>query len=309
MVLLAPTAAPPQAPRGSRRSTIPAAGPRSPRTPAPNPDDVVGQRERVRVGASSSAQRAGIRSRLEQVRRGRLQVGLLTLCAAGIVAVAAGAGIGGVGRSSGSSGRIVVREIPFTSGATEAASAPAATPSAKAADVDAVPSPTLPLAARTSTSVVSPTPLPLIVHTAGAVAHPGVYVLVSGARAADAVYAAGGMTSDADPDRVNLATVLTDGSRLYIPHKGVAIPLVPVDQITGAAPAVGMVSDAKAVIDLNSATAEQLDSLPGVGPATAAAIIEHRTRVGRFKSVNQLLDVPGIGEAKLASMRKQLTVG
>jgi comEA protein len=161
-------------------------------------------------------------------------------------------------------------------------------------------------------SIVAPIVAPIVVHAAGAVMHPGVYVMVAGARAADVVFAAGGLSGDADADRINLAVPITDGSRLYIPHRGVPVPLVPPEQISGgtAAPLTGnSPSGASGPVNLNTATAEQLDSLPGVGPATASAIIEHRTKIGRYRSVSQLLDVPGIGEAKLAAMRKQLTVG
>jgi competence protein ComEA len=156
----------------------------------------------------------------------------------------------------------------------------------------------------------------MVVHAAGAVQRPGVYVMTAGARAADVVFAAGGLAGDADADRVNLAVTITDGSRLYIPRKGIEVPLVPVEQISGGSPSgsgstAGDTTGKSATspINLNTATSEQLDSLPGVGPSTAASIIEYRAKIGRYKSVSQLLDVPGIGEAKLAAMRKRLIVG
>lgn len=150
----------------------------------------------------------------------------------------------------------------------------------------------------------------LVVHAAGAVAHPGLYRLAGGARVADLLEAAGGLASDADADRVNLAGPLTDGTRVYVPRLGEASP--PAVATDGSAGAAGSSGDAdaaaKAPLDLNTATAEQLDSLPGVGPSTAAAIVDFRRRKGPFRSVDALLDVPGIGPAKLEQLRKLVRV-
>ncbi len=238
------------------------------------------------------------------------------------IGVAAGSFVGGTSPGSvGSGSKVALSELPLAkdSSAVRATAKPRATaPPAASGRTGVVPS-TSPATQQTTLVAVptsGPIPGPIVVHAAGAVTHPGVYAMASRARAADVVFAAGGLSPDADADRVNLAIPLTDGSRLYIPHKGVPIPLVPPDQVSGGVLAAasdssgaGGASSATASIDLNTATAEQLDSLPGVGPATAAAIVEHRTKIGRYKSVNQLLDVPGIGEAKLAAMRKRITVG
>lgn len=147
------------------------------------------------------------------------------------------------------------------------------------------------------------------VHVAGAVTAPGVVRLPAGSRAVDAVTAAGGLAAGADPDRVNLAAELTDGQRLVVPLVGQPPPaeVAPTGTTApgpGAAAGVGPGTP----VDLNSATADQLDALPGVGPATAQAIIGHREQSGAFRSVEDLLDVRGIGEAKLESLRDLVTV-
>jgi competence protein ComEA len=136
----------------------------------------------------------------------------------------------------------------------------------------------------------------IVVHAAGAVRQPGLYRLGRDARVADLLDAAGGPTLETDLDRLNLAAPLADGQRLYVPRKGEVSP-----------PAVG--PDATGPLDLNTATAEQLDTLPGVGPATAAAIVSHRERNGPFATVDGLLDVRGIGPAKLEALRDLVTVG
>jgi len=143
---------------------------------------------------------------------------------------------------------------------------------------------------------------PVVVAAAGAVAHPGVYTVKAGARVVDVLQAAGGATPEADLDRVNLAAKVADGERVYIPRKGEAGD-------AGAAVAGSPTgSSASAVVDLNTATAAQLEALPGIGPATAQAILEYRTQHGRFRSVNELLEVRGIGEAKLAQIRPHVRV-
>ena len=152
------------------------------------------------------------------------------------------------------------------------------------------------------------------VHAAGQVAAPGVYSVPAGARVADLVVAAGGLLPEADVDRLNLAARLVDGTRVYIPRKGESPP--PEAAVgdpgagaggTGAAGGAGP-GGATGPVDLNTATAAQLDTLPGVGPATAAAILTYRSRHGRFKSVTELLEVPGIGPAKLEAIRPLVTV-
>jgi competence protein ComEA len=150
-----------------------------------------------------------------------------------------------------------------------------------------------------------------VVHVVGAVLAPGVVRLGSEARVVDAIVAAGGLAPGADTARVNLAAPLLDGSRIVVPAVGQEVPVeVPTSVAAGAGSqgAPGGAPGGVAPIDLNTATVEQLDSLPGVGPATAEAILSHRESNGPFTSVEQLLDVRGIGEAKLESLRDLVVV-
>ncbi|MEO8694296.1 MAG: helix-hairpin-helix domain-containing protein [Acidimicrobiales bacterium] len=173
-----------------------------------------------------------------------------------------------------------------------------------AAPVAGAPEAQLPLATRSAVSAGAASPATsrgaeVVVHVAGAVVSPGVYRLSDGARTIDAISAAGGARSDADVARVNLAARLSDGLRVYVPTIGeTAAPIV--DGSSDAAP--------QGPVNLNAATADQLDALPGVGPATATAIIAYRREHGPFASIEQLLEVPGIGPSKLAQIRALIVV-
>ena len=148
-------------------------------------------------------------------------------------------------------------------------------------------------------------PTPILVHAAGAVQAPGVYLFRGEARVLDLVEAAGGLAPDADYDRVNLADTLFDGQWVYFPRVGQAEIPAP---INGTGSAGEGAAARSGPLNLNNATAQQLESLPGVGPAIAAAIIEHRQRIGGFGSVDGLLAVSGIGPAKLAVIRALVAV-
>jgi competence protein ComEA len=137
------------------------------------------------------------------------------------------------------------------------------------------------------------------VHVVGQVRRPGVVTLTPGARVADAVRATGGVARSADLRSVNLARVLHDGEQIVVGAVGSAAP--------------GPVSDSSAQaasspINLNTATVEQLESLPGVGPVLAGRIIGWRTEHGSFTSVNELREVSGIGDSKFADLSKAVTV-
>jgi competence protein ComEA len=166
---------------------------------------------------------------------------------------------------------------------------------------------TLPYASAPSTSTAAPVnpttavASEVVVYVAGAVATAGVYELPAGSRVVDGVAAAGGATADADLAALNLAAVLVDGERVYVPRVGEPVPVVAAPD-GGAAPSVPA-----GPVDLNRATEAELDALPGIGPATARAIVEHRETHGPFASVDDLDDVRGIGPAKLEALRDQVT--
>lgn len=154
----------------------------------------------------------------------------------------------------------------------------------------------------------------IVVHVAGAVVDPGVYELPLGARVGEAIGSAGGASVDADLDVVNLAQVVADGQRLFVPVAGsVDHSTMPVltPPAGGGAGSLATATDAStpaAPVDLNRASAAELERLPGVGPATAAAIVDDRTRNGPFVTVDDLERVPGVGPAKLAALRELVTV-
>lgn len=158
-----------------------------------------------------------------------------------------------------------------------------------------------------ATSSTSTVPAEIVVHAAGSVNQPGIYNLPSNARVADLIERAGGPAKGAEMDAINLASPLVDGQRVYIPNK---------DEIPAGAMATGIGSsdvgseggEVGKVVDLNTATADQLEALPGVGPATAKSILEARKQKGRFNSVDELLDIRGIGEAKMAEIRPLVRV-
>ncbi len=152
----------------------------------------------------------------------------------------------------------------------------------------------------------TPTTAPIaVVHVAGAVQSAGVYRLDASARVDEAIRLAGGPTPDADMDVVNLAAVVVDGSRIYVPRVGE--PVRPAVEPTGSTEGDGGAAAEPAAVNVNVATAEELDQLPGVGPATAAAIVTERERNGPFLSADDLDRVPGIGPAKLDALRDLVT--
>jgi competence protein ComEA len=135
----------------------------------------------------------------------------------------------------------------------------------------------------------------LVVDVAGAVRHAGLYRLRSGSRIDDAIAAAGGPTAKAQLDSVNLAAPVADGEQVVVPGRGA--PGV----AAAGSPAAG--SSPSAPLDLNSATLEQLENLPGVGPVTAQKILDFRQQHGAFHSIAELQGVPGIGPAHMAQLK------
>ena len=157
----------------------------------------------------------------------------------------------------------------------------------------------------------------ITVYVSGEVVKPGVYVLLATARVIDALQAAGGATNQADLVVVNLAAPLVDAAQVFIPrmgstprvtlprpHAGINLPIAGGSGSGGA----GGATSAAGIVDINSATISDLDALPGVGPSTAQAIIDYRVANGPYASVDDLLNVRGIGPSKLAAMRARVRV-
>jgi competence protein ComEA len=133
----------------------------------------------------------------------------------------------------------------------------------------------------------------LVVDVAGAVRRPGLHELAPGTRIADALAAAGGATSRADVNAVNLAAPVADGEQIVVPARGSGT----------AAGSSGATPSPTAPLDLNTASLEQLDALPGIGPTTAQKILDYRQAHGSFHSVDELDAVPGIGQGRLAQLK------
>ncbi|MEY2848968.1 MAG: hypothetical protein RI885_1633 [Actinomycetota bacterium] len=169
--------------------------------------------------------------------------------------------------------------------------APGSSQVVPAASAEAGPAASDPLAPQQATAVV---------HVLGAVVRPGVFELRAGDRLLDAVAAAGGFSESADRSRLNLARPIVDGEQVLVPAVGEVIALPP-----ATSPGAG---DSGGRVNLNSADEAALDTLPGVGPATAKSIIDWRTQNGRFASVEDLLGVPGIGDKTLDTLRDLVTV-
>jgi competence protein ComEA len=150
-----------------------------------------------------------------------------------------------------------------------------------------------------SVKIERPASTGALVHVAGAVRHPGVYRLHDGDRVEDAVERAGGARAGADVNAINLAAKVADGQQVVVPRRGAAAPAVG-DAGAGEG-AVGAATQPP--VSLNSATAAQLDTLDGVGPATAQKILDYRREHGGFRSIDDLGEVPGIGPKRMAALR------
>src|SRR4051794_36679481 len=145
------------------------------------------------------------------------------------------------------------------------------------------------------------------VHVAGAVRRPGVYRLPARTRVVDAVHRAGGARRRADLSALNLAAKLEDGRQVVVPVRTPAGASAPAAATSGGAAAVPGAAPG-APVDLNTATPEQLDSLDGIGPGMAGRILEYRKEHGGFGSVEELGQVPGIGDKRLAALREKVRV-
>lgn len=163
----------------------------------------------------------------------------------------------------------------------------------------AVPSAPVPTVAASATELPS-TATEVVVHVTGAVARPGLVTLPAGARVADAIAAAGGTIEGAAPDLINLARAIVDGEQIHVPREGEDVSQVPTATVGG------VLADGR--VELNRATALDLQTLPGVGPVLAARIIAHRDANGPFTSPGDLRQVSGIGEKTFQSMAELVTV-
>ena len=161
-------------------------------------------------------------------------------------------------------------------------------------------------ASRPARASATASPAILIVHVAGQVRRPGVYEFREGDRVVDAIDAAHGPRKHADLDALNLAAPLTDGQQVLVPAAATGPAVAgggPSGGATGGAPAAS-----GGLVNVNTASAEELEALSGIGPVLAQAIIDYRTDNGPFPTVDALLDVSGIGPATLEEIRDQVTV-
>jgi competence protein ComEA len=177
---------------------------------------------------------------------------------------------------------LVALVVAWRHAAGSQAASPAASPSLAVAPVHI---------SRSGQAVSPRAPSLVIVDVAGAVRRPGLVRLPKGARVSDAIARAGGLTARAQREAVNLAAPVADGQQVLVPARGAA---------TGPAASAG--GGPSGPVSLSSATPEQLDALPGVGPVTAQKIIDYRTEHGGFRTVEELDAIPGIGPARIADL-------
>lgn len=149
-----------------------------------------------------------------------------------------------------------------------------------------------------------PTEQPIVVHISGAVPRPGVYALPNGARVQDVISAAGGFLAEADKDFINLARILEDGEKLDIPFTEGFSPVIPTPVQSILIP-----GDDEDLININTASSFELESLPGIGPTTAQRIIEYREANGPFLAIEDIINVSGIGPGTYERIKDLITVG
>ena len=151
----------------------------------------------------------------------------------------------------------------------------------------------------------------IMVDISGEIITPGVVKLPEGSRIIDAITAAGGKTEDADLSKVNLAYILDDGVQLYIPRYNEKLE----KEIVKTEPGVGIIQEGinttskkDSKVNINTANKEKLATLPGIGEGTAEKIIEYRSKTGKFKAIDEIKKIPGIGESKFKSLKDKITI-
>jgi competence protein ComEA len=162
-----------------------------------------------------------------------------------------------------------------------------------------------PVPTATPPPVPTLTPAPLRVYVTGAVLEPDVYLLPPASIVKDALAAAGGATDDADLNRINLALQLSDQQQVYVPRKGEESP--PVPPLGERSPSDSSGATGTGQVNINAASVEALQTLPGVGPAIAQRIVDYRTEHGPFATIDDLMNVKGIGPATFAELKDQIT--
>ena len=165
--------------------------------------------------------------------------------------------------------------------------------------------------APTPTTLPTTTPSPILVYVSGEVLDPDVYALDANSRIKQLVEAAGGFTGDANTAAVNLAQPLTDGAHVHIPAEGEAIPTPPERFSAPVSPQTGYESDIGAggkLVNINTADLEELDTLPGIGPALAQKILDYRAVNGPFANLEALMEVSGIGQVKFDKIKQLITL-
>ena len=163
-----------------------------------------------------------------------------------------------------------------------------------------------PTATKTQPPLATATAAPIQVQINGEVNHPGVYTCEKFSRLGDLITLAGGFTSNADQMQVNLAAILEDGDYFYIPAIDESLPEISRNSTVNID--IESEQEFEYPLNLNTATQEALESLPGIGPVKAAEIIAYREKIGEFLSIDELLNVKGIGPATLESIRSYLVV-
>ncbi len=153
----------------------------------------------------------------------------------------------------------------------------------------------------------APTTAPIAVHVIGAVPRPGLYTFLDGARVQDAIDAAGGLLAEADANLLNLAELLEDGQQLDIPYKAGSAPTEG-PALPGSVTSTPASNSGEDLININTATLEELDTLPGIGLTTAQKIIDYRTVNGPFSTIEAIMNVSGIGPSTFEGIKDLITI-